>query len=419
MSIYVKLLFVAIPSFIVLILLEEFFAKKKGLTVSTHEDMISSLSSGMTNTIKDTLKVGIAIISYAWLVDKITIFKIEPLWLAVLIAFIVQDFSGYWMHRLQHRVNLFWNRHIIHHSSEEFNLSCALRQSISIIFKFSAVLMIPAALLGIPAKIFVVLAPIHLFMQFWYHTRLIDKMGILEHIIVTPSHHRVHHAINPEYLDKNYSQIFIIWDKMFGTFQPELKEVPPVYGTLRPVSTWNPVIINFKHVWQLIKDAWNTEKFIDKFKIWFMPTGWRPKDIKIKFPLEEVGNPYSQVKYKTNNSQILINWSWAQHVIAGIFMFHFFTLISSQNMLSNYFYAFFLIIHIFSFTATMDYSKYALLAECLKVAIGFSFIYFYNIRWFDLEGIFVVGVSIYLIISFILTFNFYFISLKNKPVISS
>tara|TARA_B100000686_G_C16696527_1_gene920852 strand:- start:266 stop:1513 length:1248 start_codon:yes stop_codon:yes gene_type:complete len=415
----VKLLFVAIPSFIVLILLEEFFAKKKGLTVNTHEDMISSLSSGMTNTIKDTLKVGIAIISYAWLVDKITIFKIEPLWLAVLIAFIVQDFSGYWMHRLQHRVNLFWNRHIIHHSSEEFNLSCALRQSISIIFKFSAVLMIPAALLGIPAKIFVVLAPIHLFMQFWYHTRLIDKMGILEHIIVTPSHHRVHHAINPEYLDKNYSQIFIIWDKMFGTFQPELKEVPPVYGTLRPVSTWNPVIINFKHVWQLIKDAWNTEKFIDKFKIWFMPTGWRPKDIKIKFPLEEVGNPYSQVKYKTNNSQILINWSWAQHVIAGIFMFHFFTLISSQNMLSNYFYAFFLIIHIFSFTATMDYSKYALLAECLKVAIGFSFIYFYNIRWFDLEGIFVVGVSIYLIISFVLTFNFYFISLKNKPVISS
>ena len=419
MSIYVKLLFVAIPSFIVLILLEEFFAKKKGLTVNTHEDMISSLSSGMTNTIKDTLKVGIAIISYAWLVDKITIFKIEPLWLAVLIAFIVQDFSGYWMHRLQHRVNLFWNRHIIHHSSEEFNLSCALRQSISIIFKFSAVLMIPAALLGIPAKIFVVLAPIHLFMQFWYHTRLIDKMGILEHIIVTPSHHRVHHAINPEYLDKNYSQIFIIWDKMFGTFQPELKEVPPVYGTLRPVSTWNPVIINFKHVWQLIKDAWNTEKFIDKFKIWFMPTGWRPKDIKIKFPLEEVGNPYSQVKYKTNNSQILINWSWAQHVIAGIFMFHFFTLISSQNMLSNYFYAFFLIIHIFSFTATMDYSKYALLAECLKVAIGFSFIYFHNIRWFDLGGIFVIGVSIYLIISFILTFNFYFISLKNKPVISS
>tara|TARA_B100000029_G_scaffold209768_2_gene207590 strand:- start:158 stop:1417 length:1260 start_codon:yes stop_codon:yes gene_type:complete len=419
MSIYVKLLFIAIPSFIVLILIEELFARLKGISINTHEDMISSLSSGMTNTIKDTLKIGIAIISYTWLVDKITIFKIEPLWLAVLIAFIVQDFSGYWMHRLQHRVNLFWNQHIIHHSSEEFNLSCALRQSISTIFRFSAVLMFPAALLGIPASIFAVLAPIHLFMQFWYHTRLIDKMGILEHLIVTPSHHRVHHAVNPEYLDKNYGQIFIIWDKMFGTFQPELKEVPPVYGTLRPVSTWNPIVINFKHVWQIIKDAWRSEKFTDKLKIWFMPTGWRPADIKLKFPLQEVGDPYQQVKYKTNNSKLLINWSWMQHVIAGILMFHFFTLISVQDMFLNYFYAAFLIIHIFSFTATMDNSKYAVLAESLKIVLGFSFIYLNNLSWFNLDGVLVMGICTYLIISFILTCNFYLISFKNKSIISS
>ena len=207
--------------------------------------------------------------------------------LAFLLAFIVEYFTGYWMHRLSHRVNIFWNRHIIHHSSEEFNLSCALRQSISSTFEFSAVLMIPAALLGVPASIFAILAPIHLFMQFWYHTRLINKMGFLEYILVTPSHHRVHHAINPQYLDKNYSQIFIIWDKLFNTFQPELDDVPPVYGTLRPVSTWNPIIINFKHLWQLIKDAWNAEKFLDKVKIWFMPTGWRPDSVKEKFPLKQ------------------------------------------------------------------------------------------------------------------------------------
>ena len=419
MPIYVKLLFISIPSFIVLILLEEFVARIKGVSINTHEDMISSLSSGMTNTIKDALKIGILIISYAWLVDKITIVKLEPLWLAVLIAFIVEDFAGYWMHRLHHRVNLFWNRHIIHHSSEEFNLSCALRQSISTIFRFSAVLMIPAALLGIPATIFAVLAPIHLFMQFWYHTRLIDKMGILEHLIVTPSHHRVHHAINPEYLDKNYSQIFIIWDKLFGTFQPELKEVPPIYGTLRPVSTWNPIIINFKHVWQIIKDAWYAEKFIDKLKIWFMPTGWRPENVKHKFTLKEVGDPYNQVKYKTNNSVLLINWSWAQHIIAGVLMFHFFTLISTQSILLNYLYATFLFIHIFSFTATMDYSKYAILAEGIKAVLGFSLIYFHNLSWFNLTGIFVIGISAYLIISFTLTCNFYLVSLKNKSIITS
>ena len=138
-------------------------------------------------------------------------------------------------------MNIFWNRHVIHHSSEEFNLSCALRQSISETIHFSALLMIPAAILGIPSHIFSILAPIHLFMQFWYHTRIIGSLGFLEKFIVTPSHHRVHHAINSEYLDKNYGQILIIWDKMFGSFQKELKDVEPIYGILRPAKTWNPI----------------------------------------------------------------------------------------------------------------------------------------------------------------------------------
>ena len=154
MNFYVQSLFIAIPLFWILIIIEIIASKIKGINVNEHEDMISSLSSGITNTTKDAFKVGIVIISYAWLVDNIQIYKLEPLWLAVLIAFIVQDFTGYWMHRLNHRVNIFWNRHIIHHSSEEFNLSCALRQSISETFKFSAVFMLPAALLGIPVKIF-------------------------------------------------------------------------------------------------------------------------------------------------------------------------------------------------------------------------------------------------------------------------
>ena len=305
MNFYTQSLFIAIPSFVVLIFIEMIVARLKGIKVNNPADMISSLSSGMTNTIKDALKFSVIIISYSWIVDKITIYKLEPMWVAVLVAFIVQDFTGYWMHRLSHRVNIFWNRHIIHHSSEEFNLSCALRQSISSTFEFSAILMIPAALLGVPASIFAILAPIHLFMQFWYHTRLINKMGFLEYILVTPSHHRVHHAINPEYLDKNYSQIFIIWDKLFNTFQPELDDVPPVYGTLRPVSTWNPIIINFKHLWQLIKDAWNAEKFLDKVKIWFMPTGWRPDSVKEKFPLKQITNPYKQIKYKKKPFKII------------------------------------------------------------------------------------------------------------------
>ena len=305
MSFFTQSLFIAIPIFFILIVTEILISKKKGIKVNRPIDMISSLSSGVTNTTKDGLKFGIVLISYSWLVEHFTLYKLEPVWAAVVVAFVVQDFTGYWMHRLNHRVNVFWNRHIIHHSSEEFNLSCALRQSISETVHFGAILMIPAAILGVPANIFAVLAPIHLFMQFWYHTRLIDKMGWLEKIIVTPSHHRVHHAINPQYIDKNYGQILIIWDKMFGSFQPELNSVEPVYGILRPVKTWNPVIINYKHLWQLIQDAFFAERIWDKIRIWFMPTGWRPEDVAIKYPIYTIEDPSRQEKYDTNISKSL------------------------------------------------------------------------------------------------------------------
>ena len=131
MNFYITSLYFAIPIFVFLILFESIMAKRKGIKINRSTDMISSLSSGMTNIIRDAIKFSIVIISYSWMVDRFTIIKLEPLWLSIIIAFIVEDFSGYWMHRLNHRVNILWNRHVIHHSSEEFNLSCALRQSIS------------------------------------------------------------------------------------------------------------------------------------------------------------------------------------------------------------------------------------------------------------------------------------------------
>ena len=407
MSIYVKTLFFAVPTFFLLITIEIIVSKIKGVKVNNSPDMISSLSSGMTNIVKDVMKFGFAIISYSWLVDSLTIYKIEPIWLAVAFAFIVQDFGGYWTHRFTHRVNILWNRHVIHHSSEEFNLSCALRQSISQTFKFFTFLWIPAALMGIPTSIFAILGPLHLFLQFWYHTRLIDKMGILEYILVTPSHHRVHHAINPEYIDKNYSQIFIIWDKMFGTFQPELDHVKPVYGTLSPSSTWNPIIINFKHLTQLIKDAWNTEKIIDKLKIWFMPTGWRPSDVQNKYPLNKIDDPYSQIKYKTNNSFGQLTWTWIQFGIAYLLISHLFLILESSITPMNYIYAIFIFIHIFSFTALLDNKYYSIIADLLKVCLGIYIIYSQNFSWYGLGEIFSILFITYFIISLFTTSYFY------------
>lgn len=157
--------------------------------------------------------------------------------------------------------------------------------------------MIPAALLGISPLVIATVTPIQFFAQFWYHTRHINRMGFLEHIIVTPSHHRVHHAINKEYLDKNLSQIFIIWDKLFGTFQEERADIPPVYGITRPVRTWNPFKINFQHMWLLIKDAWRAGNVKDKLQVWTNPTGWRPKDVEEAYPVYKIDDVYNFEKY--------------------------------------------------------------------------------------------------------------------------
>jgi len=401
----------AIPIFLILIGIEAATAGRMGIKVNHSADMISSLSSGATNALRDGINYGFILISYSWLVDYLTLYKLEPVWMAVIIAFIVEDFTGYWLHRINHRVNVFWNRHIIHHSSEEFNLSCALRQSISDTVKFGAIFMIPAALLGIPPHIFAVIGPIHLFMQFWYHTRLIDKMGWLEKVIVTPSHHRVHHAINPEYIDKNYSQIFILWDKLFGSFQPELADVKPVYGILRQADTWNPILINFKHLWQLIKDAARTENVWDKIRIWFMPTGWRPEDVSEKYPIQAIESPQKQIKYKTENSRSLILWSWTQMFLGLGLMFHLFLVSSYISAYNLFLYALVLILHVFGYTSLLDKRNYGMYSEGIKSILGMVLFVMNNLTWFNSSIYISILMGFYFILSFGITL--FFIKTEN------
>ncbi len=411
MDFYFKSLLFAIPTFILLIIIEEIVSRVKEIKINRATDMISSQSSGMTNVIFDSIKFSITIISYSWLVDKIALTHTGINWVTFSISFLVIDFAGYWNHRLSHRINVLWNRHYIHHSSEEFNLSCALRQSISNYMRFSAIFMIPAALIGIPASLFAIIAPIHLFLQFWYHTQLINKLGFIENVLVTPSHHRVHHAINSEYLDKNYSQIFIFWDKIFGTFQIEINGVKPIYGTLKPANTWNPFLINFKHIKQLILDSWNTKNIVNKLTIWFMPTGWRPEDVKKKFPLKERTN----IKYETPISQALTLWSFFQLLITSVFMFHFLYIFSKNSLFMNYLYASILLIHIFSFTSALDQKAYSIFTEIFKVMLGFYIIFYNNYTWFDLDNTPLNLIILYSLLSLILTIFFYLNSkTKNK-----
>lgn len=166
MEAYGHILLFAMPAFFVLVLFEKFWGIYKGNDTVPMNDMISSLSSGITNSTKDVLGLSIVIISYGWLVDRVSVFEISSGWITFVIAFIVLDFAGYWVHRISHEYNIFWNNHIIHHSSEEFNLACALRQSISSIVRIFAIFLLPAAILGVPQEVISVVAPLHLFAQF-------------------------------------------------------------------------------------------------------------------------------------------------------------------------------------------------------------------------------------------------------------
>ena len=387
METYGKILLIAMPAFLVLVLLEKLYGKVKGFDTVRQMDMISSLSSGITNVTKSVLELTIIIAIYPFLLRHFALTEIENTWIVYLLTFVILDFNGYWIHRWSHKINLFWNLHVIHHSSEEFNLACALRQSISAFFNLFTVLLLPAALLGIPQAVISTIAPLHLFAQFWYHTRHINKLGWLEHVLVTPSHHRVHHAINPEYMDKNLSQIFIIWDKLFGTFQEEKKEIPPVYGITRPARTWNPIRINFQHLWLLIQDSWRTKKWSEKLTLWFKPTGYRPADVDAAYPVYKIENVYQFEKYSTPSSPAFTAWAWTQLVFLLLFISYLFGSIAAINSLNAsfiYWYGAFIFIYVFSLTELMDRNKMAIIWEFLKTGLGLGLI-FWQEDWFGLS----------------------------------
>lgn len=418
METYAKALLYAIPFFILLLVVEMlygYFVKDQKYRVM---DTVSSISSGFTNILKDSLGLGLILVTYPYLVEHLALMEIKATWLVWVVAFLAIDFAGYWNHRLSHQVNFFWNQHVIHHSSEEFNLACALRQSISNLIGYFPLLLIPAALVGVPYKVIAILAPIHLFAQFWYHTQHIGKMGWLEYIIITPSQHRVHHAINPEYIDKNLGQILCVWDRWFGTFQEELDSVPPQYGVLKPAETWNPVLINFQHLWRLLKDAWRTKRLWDKFRIWFMPTGWRPPDVASKFPITTIDNVYDFKRYSTPSSKAFNGYMIFQLLFTLfllLFMFYNYANIGFNGLL---FFGAFVFIGIYGYTTLMDRTYYAVYIEVFRGFAGLILIGMTK-DWFGIDT-FVpwgsTGVAIYFALTIIggVYFTFY-----DKPQLQS
>lgn len=361
MEIVAKGFVIVLPFFLITLLAEKLYGYLKGNDTMPMMDAIAGGYSGITMMSVRLAGLTFIFLPYEMLLNHVALFSIESSWSVYVLAFIFVDFKYYWGHRINHTINYFWNTHLVHHSSEEFNLSSALRQTVSNFFSFFTLFLIPAAIIGIPAQVIVVVTPLHTLLQYWYHTRHIGKLGFLEHIIVTPSHHRVHHAMNSIYIDKNHSAIFIIWDKLFGTFQEELESEPPVYGITRPVQTYNPVSINFQHLILLVKDAWRAKKWTDKLSIWFRPTGWRPEGLEEQFPVKKIDDVHRFSKFSPPSTKGLLYWSIVQFFV--VYFVFIYVLSNFQKMETNtvYLFVIFILAQTFCATELMNRNKDAVL----------------------------------------------------------
>lgn len=278
----------AVPFFFLLIGIELLADRWRGMDSYRTADSLNSLSAGVLSTTSGLLTKAVGLLTYSFAWEHLALLELsaQSLWVW-LSAFVFYDFCYYWNHRLGHERNVLWAAHSVHHQSEEYNLSTALRQT-STGFLFGWIFYLPMAVAGVPPLVFLTVGALNLLYQFWVHTRHVPKLGWFEWVFITPSNHRVHHAQNPVYMDRNYGGVFILWDRLFGTFQEELDEEPVIFGVTTPLASWNPLWANLQFYVQLWRDAARAESWWDRLRIWFMRTGWRPADVAERYP---VGKP--------------------------------------------------------------------------------------------------------------------------------
>ena len=277
----------AIPVFFLLIIIEYFYGRYVGKNTYRLNDTVTSITVGMISRFPTMLNLGVQSVIFVYISSYLNMellsMKNPFTWI---IAFLLYDLSYYWMHRMHHEIKILWATHSVHHHGEDYNLATALRQT-STGWLWKWIFYMPMIILGVPGEVFITVAGVNLVYQFWVHTEHIGHLGFLEKIFITPMNHRIHHAKNKEYIDANYGGVFIIWDRMFGTYNPQRPDVKPVYGTATPLNSWNPLWANFQVFSIMIKDTIKTKSWKDKIKVWFSKTYWRPEDcIEEKDPNE-------------------------------------------------------------------------------------------------------------------------------------
>jgi sterol desaturase/sphingolipid hydroxylase (fatty acid hydroxylase superfamily) len=272
------LIVLAIPVFLTFIIGEVLLARRRGQELYRLADSVGNLGNGIGSQVIAAFTVPITIGIYAvvWSHFRLATISTRSV-LAWVVLFFLVDLVYYLFHRAAHRINVLWAGHVVHHSSEEYNFSVALRQSWFGQPLTEWVFYIPLALAGFPPAMFLLISTLNTLYQFFIHTRLVGRLGPLEWFLNTPSHHRVHHAVNPRYIDRNYAGVFIIWDKLFGTFEPESDE--PVYGLVKPINTFNPLWANVHRWLEIAAMARSARRLRDKLWAWFAPPEWRPAEL--------------------------------------------------------------------------------------------------------------------------------------------
>jgi alkylglycerol monooxygenase len=264
----------ATPVFFALIALEFAVGRLRGRSNYRLNDALNSLSLGVMSQVVGlfTRLLAVGIYAAVYSVAAIRPLPADQWWVWVL-AIVAYDFCYYWNHRLGHESAVFWASHVVHHQSQEYNLSTALRQTSSGAL-LGWIFYLPMAVAGIPPQVFVVAAVISLLYQYWIHTEQVGKLGWFDRWFSSPSNHRVHHAVNDRYIDRNYGGITMLWDRLFGTFVEEDERC--VYGTRAPLESWDPLWANLEVYADLARKSWQAQRWRDKLAVWLMPPGWQP-----------------------------------------------------------------------------------------------------------------------------------------------
>ncbi len=301
----------SIPIFFILIGVELLYAIKKKREIYRLNDAVSNISLGIGQQVTGIFMKTALFFGYLFLYSGYRVFTVENSLVNWVLLFLGVDFFYYWFHRLSHEVNALWAAHIVHHQSEEYNLSVALRQS-WFQSAFSWVFYLPLAVIGFDPVMFLTVSSFNTLYQFWIHTRLIGKMGPLEWIFNTPSHHRVHHGSDPDYIDRNHGGTLIIWDRLFGTFKKEKNE--PHYGITNPLKSWNPFWANIHYWRELFNMAASANGFRDKWRVFFKAPGWMPESLGGFKPPREI-DPVTYAKYDVAPGSTAIWYLFGQFVV--------------------------------------------------------------------------------------------------------